>query len=203
MELSYTAELRRKAIHLPALLLPLAILVLDPTLAGWTLGVLAVGLIAGDLARWRIPAVQRLVVSVFGSLMRAKEIEQPEGPLPLNGATWVCVGAALCAILFPPAIAAAALAITMLGDAAAAIVGRKMGRVRIPRSQKTLEGSLAFCVAGTLGAVLVTLWPDVSLTALQIGVGVLVGVAAEALPLRINDNVRVPLLVGLGMVLIA
>lgn len=202
MELTYRAELHRKAIHLPALLLPLAILVLDRVTIAWVLGGLAVVFVTGDLARQRIPAVQRLIISIFGPLMRQKEIEQPEGPIPLNGATWVCVGAALCALLFPKEIAAAALAIMMLGDAAAAIVGRKIGRIRVPFSRKTLEGSLAFCVAGTLGAVLVTLWPGVWLTVPQIAVGVLIGVVAEALPLRVNDNVRVPLLAGLGMLIL-
>lgn len=49
-----------------------------------------------------------------------------------------------------PRLRLAGLAVLGIGDAAAAIVGSAVGTVHWPRSNRTLEGSLAFCVATAL-----------------------------------------------------
>ncbi len=197
--LSYRAELIRKALHVGALAFPLAIVLIDrqvvvPVLAG--LAILALIL---DVARHRWALLHRLILSVFGDIMRPIEKPPLGGPIVLNGATWMCAAAAICAAVFPPTIAAAALALVMIGDAAAALVGRRMGRRRFPWSEKSLEGSLAFIVAGFLAALLIVQLgePQPGIAALTFGT--LVGAIAEALPLPLNDNLRVALLAGVAM----
>ncbi len=198
--LPYRVELQRKAIHLGALVLPIAILAVPSSLvvpALTTLAVLAVGL---DVARQRVPAIRRLVVDrAVGWMMRPEELPADGSALVLNGAAWMCVSAALCAWLFPPGIAAAALAMLMVGDGAAAVVGRRFGRTKWPGSPKSVEGSAAYAATAFLTGLGVTLWPDVALTAGLCTVGAFVGAAIEAVPFPLNDNVRVPLLSGLAM----
>ena len=200
--ISYQAELKRKALHLGALALPIGLLVLGWATALWVLVPLAVIAVALDVARTRSQAVHRAIVWVFAPIMRPEEQPAFGGPVVINGATWMCVSAALCALVFPEPVAAAALAMLMVGDGAAAVVGRRFGRHRYPFSSKSIEGSAAFVATGFVTALPLVLLPLPGYTPLtlpQLVVGALAAAAIEALPLPINDNVRVPLLAGLVM----
>ena len=198
--LSYRVELQRKAIHLGALVLPLAMLALPTPLARGILTALAGLAVALDVARQRVPAVRRVLVDkAFGWMMRAEEVPPVGGPLVFNGAVWMCLSAAACVWLFPPSVGAAALAMLMLGDGAAAVVGRRVGRTKWPGTPKSVEGSAAYVVAAFAMGLAVTLWPGAQLTVLACAVGAVVGAALEALPIPVNDNFRVPVLSGLAM----
>lgn len=201
--LPYRVELQRKAIHLGALVLPLAILALPQPIVRVGLTVLAVLAIILDVARQRVPAVRDLIVGVFGWMMRPEELPPLGAPLVFNGAVWMCLSAAICAWVFPPDLGAAALAMLMIGDAAAALVGRRFGKTRWPGSPKSIEGSAAYVVAAFATGCAVTMWPGATLTAALCAVGAIVGAALEAAPIPIDDNVRVPLLSGLAMVGVA
>ena len=196
----YATELKRKALHLGALALPAAVLLVPrwPLLVGLVvLAALAVGL---DVARQRVPAVRRLVVDrVFGWMMRPEELPPEGSPIVLNGAVWMFVSAALCAALFAPGVAAAALAMLMVGDGAAAVVGRRFGRTRWPGSPKSVEGSAAYAATAFAVGLVVVAWPGSELTVGVCAVGAVAGAAFEAVPIPLNDNVRVPLLAGLAM----
>jgi len=198
--LPYRVELQRKAIHLGALVLPLAILALPTPLVRWPLTVLAGLAVALDVARQRSPAVRRVLVDrAFGWMMRPEEIPVEGGPLVFNGAVWMCLSAAACAWLFPPAVGAAALAMLMIGDGAAAVVGRRIGKTRWPGTTKSVEGSAAYVVSAILTGLAVSAWPGADLTFGVVLVGALAGAALEALPIPVNDNFRVPVLSGLAM----
>ena len=198
--LPYRVELQRKAIHLGALVLPFAMVALPTALARWTLLALAALALAVDVARQRVPAVRRLVVDrVFGWMMRAEEVPAEGAPIVLNGAVWMCLSAAACVWLFPPTVGAAALAMLMLGDAAAAVVGRRWGAHKWPGTPKSVEGSAAYVVAAFATGLVVLTWPGAALTLAACAVGAVVGAALEALPIPVNDNFRVPVLSGLAM----
>lgn len=194
--LSYRAELIRKALHVMALVLPLGIVLVGRPGAALVLVPLATLGLGLDVARQRVPAFRRLLLGIFRPIMRPSEVPPPGAPIVLNGAVWMCLAAALCAVLFEPVVAACALAILMVGDAAAALVGRRFGRTRYPGSEKSLEGTLAFVAAGALAA-----WPFAALAEPSLPLGVLMAgtvsaAVLEALPLPLNDNLSVPLLTG-------
>ncbi|HEX8386722.1 MAG TPA: phosphatidate cytidylyltransferase [Rubricoccaceae bacterium] len=197
--ISYAAELRRKALHLGALVLPAAVLVLGRPRAAVVLVPLAVAAVLCDAARVRWEPARRVLHAVFGGLMRPEEVPPLGGPVVLNGATWMCVASALCAIVFAPGVAAAALAMLMVGDGAAAVVGRRFGRTKWPDGLKSVEGSAAYAVTAFGIGLAVVAWPGSGLTLGACAVGALVGAAAEAVPFPVNDNVRVPLVAGATM----
>lgn len=189
--LSYTGELGRKALHLLALLIPLGMAWLGRSTALALLGPAALGAMGADVLRAYSPSFNQGIRTVFGPLMRAEELPPPGHGVRFNGATCVLVGAALMTLLFPLRIAAPTLAMTMLADAAAALVGRRWGRHPWGALSATVEGTAAFVLTG----LAVMLW----VPAIALGpavAGVVAGAVVEALPLPINDNIRVPLVAG-------
>lgn len=192
--LPYRGEVGRKALHLLALAIPLGM---------WTLGrprallflVPVAGLaVSADVARAYSVPVNRWIRFLFGRLMRPEELPRAGTGVRLNGATCVLVGATLMAALFPMRLAAPVLAMTMLADAAAALVGRRLGRHPWGSLSATVEGSAAF--VGT-GLALMAAVPGPSLG--PAAAGVLGGAVVEALPLPFNDNIRVPVAAGLAV----
>lgn len=204
--ISYQAELGRKALHLGALVIPLGLLLLDDlAVLGLPLSVvilapLAALALALDVARVHSASIREFLHRWFVWLMRPEEVPPLGGPVTFNGATMMCTSAAICAALFPAGIAAAALAMLMVGDGAAAIIGRQLGRHRWPGSPKSVEGSLAYAVTAFGIGLAVVAWPGSGLNVAVCAVGALTGAIVEALPIPVNDNLRVPLLTGLAMV---
>jgi dolichol kinase len=103
--------------------------------------------------------------------------------------------ATLLAFLAPAAVAATAVAFVVVGDALAALVGRRYGKHRF--GAKSLEGSLA-CWAGCMAMGSLFLpgrW-------LAITVASTVATLVEALPLPVDDNWSVPLVAAVVLVLL-
>ncbi|MGH9402495.1 MAG: DUF92 domain-containing protein, partial [Terriglobia bacterium] len=128
---------------------------------------------------------------------------------------WVSLqhsGAAI--ILYPVAILALALifnhyleivamawALLALGDGMAGAIGAAWGRSPLPfNREKTWEGFAAFILFGGAGALLLNLWvSSLSLsrkTLLICLAAALVGAFVESLPIRLSDNITVPLVCG-------
>jgi dolichol kinase len=83
-----------------------------------------------------------------------------------------------------------------VGDAAAAIIGRTIGRHRIGRSAKSIEGSIACAVVTSVGALTIaSLAPVPSIVA---GIAAALGEWPSG---PLDDNVRIGLAVGGGILL--
>lgn len=176
-----TAETSRKAIHAAAGSGAAAVAWLAPPFAARAL-LLAAALLAlaVDLLRLRVPAVQRRFHTALGHMLRPGELHT------LTGATTLAVGAALAALLFPGRIAAIGILYAALGDAAAALVGRRFGR-RYYRPGRSIEGTIAF-----FAATLAIGWaaPDAGFLAAAAAAAAVTLV--EAAPLRVDDNLLIP-----------
>jgi phytol kinase len=188
-------ELARKAVHVSSAAVPAAYAAGYPR--AWLLGALAalvVVAIAVEVTRLRHAATARLFTRLTGPMLRAHEHAR------WSGATWLLASFALAALLFPPAIAVAAMLAVSLGDASAAIVGRWAGVLRARRGAstvgKTWVGSAACATVTALAALLVAgLTPGASAAA------GLAAAAAERPDWPVDDNVRVALAAGIAAVL--
>lgn len=203
-------EINRKLLHiLSGSLIPVAILYL-PKISGvpaWApmaiLGALTAAFALSEFIRLNVPAVQKLYFGLLGSMLRTDEKKK------VTGATWIFASAFICTVVFngSPHISFMVIALFILGDAVAALVGLSMGRVKI--GKKSLEGSLAcfvLCmvlfeavfpfVPGLLAPWNGVVPPAVALT------GALSITVLELFPLRLsrtltlNDNLYVPVLAG-------
>ena len=153
-----------------------------------------------DFLRLRLTSVKSVFIVLFGSMLRRKELST------LTGASYLMLASLVCLLIFGmgpegrvSGVFIAAMGFLALGDTAAAIVGLSIGRVRIFR--KTLEGTLAGLLVCLGVAWLVSILPGLDF---PLGIGILGAVSAsvvEALPIEVNDNVVIPLLSGMVMMI--
>ncbi len=147
------------------------------------LGAVTLAFLLGEgLRMWR-PNINRYFLSRFSFVLKESESRN------LTGSTYFLLGSLLTLLLFPQQAAAAALIYTAVADPAAAVVGRRWGRRRL-KSGKSLEGSLAFLA--TALAVGVILGPT-GLPFRAAAAGAVVATLVEVLPIRLDDNLSVPL----------
>jgi len=141
-----------------------------------------------ELTRRRVHLVRQAFHRATHPLLRAHEHER------LSGATWLLVAFVLVVWLCPRSMAIAAMWAVAVGDAAAAVVGRWLGRHRLGAHGKSLEGSLACAAATAAGALVVArLGPGAALAA-----GVAAAVA-EWPTHPLDDNLRVAGAVALAV----
>ncbi len=186
------ANLARNLLHFSSGLTALLVLQLAPNRA-W---VVAMG--AGFFAlAWTLEYTRRQSGQWNNLLMRilgpfAHKHERTE----VNSATWYST--ALFVIALFGNLMAASVAVMVLGaaDPIAAQVGQRWGKVRLT-TNRTLEGTLAFFVAGTAiaAATLLVCYPALNgvqtvLFSLVAGVA---GAIAELVSRRIDDNLSIPL----------
>lgn len=182
-------ELRRKTFHLLTLAYLGAYLWLGyPRALYWMLPwTLLVG--AVELARCYWPALNELALAPFRGIMREHEF------VKLSGAWYTSLGALLTIACWGEhrVVVAAALVCLAVGDAAAALAGRALGRHPWPfAAPKSVEGSAACLAACLAGCLACGLGPAASLAAAA-AVTLL-----ELAPLPFNDNLWIP--VGAGLV---
>jgi len=178
------SEAPRKAIHLTSIIIPLGILYLPLSVSRRALAVFTVVFLIADLLRIHHPRIRSYFSLFFRQLIRRHERRG------LLASTYMLMSALLATWLFSKEIAAAAYIYLVIGDTAAAIVGKAWGRVRV--FGKTLEGFLAGFVASWAAAA--ALVPSIPLE--HLAAGALVAMIVEILPIPVDDNFRIPLLAG-------
>jgi dolichol kinase len=143
------------------------------------------------LAR-RAPWVNRLLV-------RAEEQVRESAMTPY------AIAVLLTILSVPKPAALIAIYTLAIADPAAAVVGITWGRRRLG-PERSLEGSLAF-FAATLAIAIGVLGPSIDAPAtLVVAMALVIALAAatcELLPLRIDDNMTIPLFVGFTTWLVA
>ncbi len=205
-------EINRKLFHLMALLLPAGVFYF-PKFFGcpeWTfcffLACLSIFIIGIEFFRLKFRLVQSYFYKYFKSLLRENEEKK------ITGSTWYIIAAFACSLLFygAPHISFMALFMFIVGDAAAAIIGLSIGRIKI--GEKSLEGALGcftFCVFTGIAVfpnmpLLLGAWDGHVPFGLIITVSFIMTVS-ELIPIRLtnhftlNDNLATPIMGGLSL----
>ena len=187
-------ELARKAIHVSSTAVPLLVWLVPRPVAIAVLVPVAALALAIDVARHRIRPVRYHFLRHTRTLLRHHERRG------LAGATWMALAYAAALLLFPKPVAVAAMLFNGLGDAAAALVGQRWGRRRTAWG-KSWEGFAAGLVVD-LGVGL-GMWMRAPGAVPPAGpvLGALVASTVEFAPLPLDDNVRVTLAGGAGIML--
>ncbi|HCF60049.1 MAG TPA: hypothetical protein DFS52_18900 [Myxococcales bacterium] len=182
------------------------------TLFHMSMGVLCTVLYQFVLTRAQSMAVLLTVLGVFLSLEISRRffarwndvlvkkvfrlIARPHEYYRVNSSTWYLLALCFITPVFSRPAVLAGVLVLGFADPAAAWFGRRFGTLKL-YGKKSLQGSLAFLVAGTLVAAgfLLGFYPDLPLASrLAAGFGAaLAGAAAELFTDRLDDNLTIPI----------
>ena len=199
-QIPYSQEVKRKLVHLSSLWMAAALLLLPRTFCVILFGVMAVLTVLVEYAYYRrVPVITQCYGFFFGRMLR----DYGEGKFHLSGGAPVLAAACVSALFFRTPYSALAMATMLLGDTAAALIGRRFGKHRFPNG-KSLEGCLAFFVTGAL--VMIAGFFAFAYPPLVLAGGLLGIVAATLLELfncklHLDDNFTIPLAAGGGLVI--
>ena len=180
------AELLRKTTHLSGLFIPLLYIILNKPEMLIIVGSLTGIALVIEFLKWVSEGFRNLFFRYFKSILRTHEQKGA-----LTGATFYILSTFLCILFFQKNIAIVCILFVVLGDAVAALVGMKWGRIKLI-GKKSLEGSAA-CFVVCASISLIWLNPIIGIT------GAFVATVVELLPLRIDDNLTVSLISGIVM----
>ena len=199
-QIPYAQEVKRKLVHLSSLWMAAALLVLPRLFCVILFGTMTVLTVLLEYAHYRrVPVLWQCYDFFFGRMLR----DYGDDKFHLSGGAPVLAAACVSALCFASPYSALAMATMLLGDTAAALIGRRFGKHRFANG-KSWEGLLAFLAVGflvVLGGWAAYRYPYPVLA------GGMAGVAAAALfelfnrELKLDDNFTIPLAVGGGFIL--
>lgn len=204
MNTSLKNELKRKALHLTGLTVPLTYLLTD---RGFTLTFIAAAfaifvvlepfrIIEGlrDRIKLHLRLITPEVVTGIEVLEKhVMDIEREHERWGVAAHIYFALASLIVVYFFDERIAIASVTLATLGDAMAAIIGKNFGRHRFSNG-KSLEGSLAYFVSG-----LIIIFPLLGLKTAFLGA--LTGTLAEFYELPPDDNFSNQVCVALSLYL--
>jgi len=138
-------------------------------------------------------------VPVVGFMLERFERPDVAGSFPGKGATYLFLGILLSVALFPRSIALASIMILTMADSVPCLVGSR-GRIRDPlNDERFLEGTVAgFLLAFIAASFFVSPIEAFIATAFSVVIESFEKINGR----RIEDNVAIPLVAGLSMILL-
>lgn len=194
--INYRDEILRKGIHMVSLSIPIIYYFITKELALTILIPMLVFSLAIDYGRYYSNALEKLVKKFFGFLMRKHEWDKKKKNL--SGATYVLVSAVFVILVFPKVLVITGFAVLIVGDIAAALIGRRYGSTKF--LLKSLQGTFAFFV---FSSFVVLFAPKVEGNLIEYLIGffaVAVGAIAENVSgTWADDNFTIPVSVCVTM----
>ena len=192
MKTTIKNEIYRKLFHVSSCIIPLSYVwfIEEKKLLISTLVLLIVIAIIIELLRNHKNFINNIFNQYLTSILRESESNGK-----ITGATWLLISYVITIITFPKPIAIAALIFLSVGDSVAAIVGKIIPI--FPIGEKNITGF----IGGVITSYLVVLSLNQDLQNSVIFLGAVAAMTIEILPIRINDNLTIPLFSGLVMVI--
>ena len=185
--LSIKNELLRKSIHICNSLFAYSLFVFDQKRFAIFIGFFTIAFLLFEILRIKHPDLNRFYNRFFGRVTRDFERGR------LTGAAYVMISSFILLLFFDMYVCIASILIMSYSDTAAAIVGKKYGKIKV--FNKTLEGSFAFLITSLL--IVLFIYPEISL--IYSLIAILAATIIELLPLKIDDNFTVPITAALIM----
>ena len=155
------------------------------------LGIASILVIIIDLGRNHYSWLSKIFGILFNGMLRSHELAGK-----LTGASYVFIGSFLTVLIFPKRIAILALLFSAIGDTLAALYGRRFGKIHL--WNKTFEGSIVGLIACIIIALFFPQIPGI----VKFG-GAFAAMFIELLPIKIDDNLRIPLFSGFVMYILS
>ena len=200
--ISYWEEIKRKLIHLSSLWMVAATIVLPEFFqyGRWiACALFAVCLFITLVSEHDYANGGKYLGRLYGKLFRKMlRNDVKPGQWVVSGGAPVLAAALLVNLIFPYQIAAAALAVMLTGDAAAALVGRKFGKHKLVNN-KSWEGTVSFVITAYFFLALTGICNQMPMQFYLAGIlAVIAGAVVELFTaqLKIDDNFSIPMTAG-------
>jgi len=182
----------REAIHMGGMLVPfISIYLITPFTAAFLISIITLLYMASEFAR-----IGGMNFPVISEITR-RAATKPELHEFVTAPIFFAAGITLALLLFPKPLSYASIAIFTLGDGAATLFGRKLGRKAFPFNKgKRIEGTIFGFLFAFLGAQVFLGNPFEAL------IGAAAGMFMEALPTPLSDNLTIPLTAGLVLMIL-
>ncbi|CAD6491136.1 MAG: hypothetical protein ANIMEMIM_00088 [Candidatus Argoarchaeum ethanivorans] len=174
-------ELQRKTVHVTSVLIVIFYFFLSKQLILLVLSLLLIISLVVEFARLELG----LKLPFFHKLYREKERDS------LSGNVFFLIGAIIAISVFSKEIALAAILMATIGDASAALFGKRFGRTWIPKlKHRAVEGCAAeFIVDVLIGCIFIN-----SLLVIIVMAGA--ATIVETIVNKMDDNLLIPLFSG-------
>ncbi len=184
-------EIKRKIFHLVSIVFPVLYLFFV-TRTEMVLLLIVINIITLylDIARHLNAKVKRFVDNIFGSLIRT---EERSGSFKLSGASFMMLGFLLTSAFFAKSLVIESWFILAIADAAASIVGIKIGMPT--KTGKSLAGSVAFFGAAILVSMLCHFFVNnyyTNFSAIVVSCAITTAAEFYSKKIKINDNLLIP-----------
>jgi dolichol kinase len=177
-------EIKRKIVHLATLIIPVGYsFIPKETLLLFLIPFFLCYLLVDLLRHFHSGVASFFQKYFFGRVLREEEKQK------MMGSTYFLFSSILTILLFPKSIAIVSLLILILADTAGALIGKWIGKV--PVFGKTLEGSMAFFIIAIL-----IVWSYPQLSRFPGSLAALGATLIEILPIKVDDNLTIPLVAG-------
>lgn len=131
------------------------------------------------------------VETMISKQRTAKHVKDFKKSTHYEAGTYWLLASIILLLFFPLNTAYASILILAIGDTSASFIGRNISKLKNPLNKnKTVEGSLAFFATSLFAAMLFFPTSTAIIAAFLLAL-------VESLPLRINDNLTVPLSSGI------
>jgi len=187
--MSFKSELYRKSIHIFSSIVPLFYAFSSKSLTLKILIPLALIFIMVEIIRFNINFINRIYIKILRDIMRVQEKKR------FSGATYLLISSVLVIFFYDKSIAVACLLFLTLSDSAAALFGKRFGKIKI--YNKTLEGSLAFLLSS-----LIIVYFIKSLNFITGVSGAITATFVEITLINIDDNLAIPIISSFVMWLV-
>jgi dolichol kinase len=191
IENNYKYEIYRKLIHLSSLWMVGVIWFLNQKTALLIFACLAILIFLSEISRKYLTFSNKIYHSLFSKIIR---IHESKGHL--SGAFFVLFSALISVAFFPKTIAATSLAVMLISDSVAALVGRKFGHHKL--FDKSIEGSLVFFMSAIF---VISFFYNFQINFFAIIFTAFLATIIELFSkkLRLDDNLTITLIVGLSL----
>lgn len=181
-------EKKRKFFHFIALILPiLYYFFLSQQQMLMVLCAAILFIVPIDIAKLKIPFVQRIIKTIFQDIIKPDEYSK------LSGMSYMFMGFLATAYFFPKDITILSWLILIICDPIAALCGKKYGQQT--KYGKSLAGSQAFLISGFLTCLFCNAYFGFQLGFIQVLFAIFCTSAVEffANYLKVDDNLLIPL----------
>lgn len=194
--IEYKKEITRKFIHISSLWIPILYLYSNTATMLKILFPLTIIAIVIETTRKYSHKFNGFISNLIGSIMRDEE----RNTNSFAGATHLFISSTLTIAFFNKEIAIFSLLVLVISDSLAALVGRKLGWIKI--YDKSLIGSLSFAASSVMIYYYVVYFYNFSLSFTQSMIAIFIGTIAElfAKKMHLDDNFAIPLAISIILV---